>query len=60
MDRYFLSSDESGQKYAVPVSRRREWNAFLDIDPDDPSSWDVPEWAIRIDGSFTFADPRND
>jgi hypothetical protein len=56
--RYCIVGDQSGHDYFVPVERKEEWMSFLELDEDDPGSWDVPEWAERIDGTFTFTDPR--
>lgn len=57
-DRYRLISD-GDHEYAIPVNREADWNAWLDsdaaLDGDDSA---VRDWAIRIDGRFTFTDPR--
>lgn len=58
--RYFHDHDNSGHEYAVPVGMRVEWSAWLDLDEDDEASWDVPDGVIRLDGTFTFTDPRCD
>lgn len=59
-ERYFLGHDNSGHDYVVPVSRRDEWFRWLEIPEDDERSWEVPEYAKRIDGRLTFTDPRTD
>ncbi len=56
--RYKIVSDNSGHKYYIPVDKQVEWDAFASINEDDERSWDVPEFAVRIDGRFTFTDPR--
>lgn len=58
-ERYFEGSDNSGHHYIVPWSKRKEWSQWNELPEDDEASWDVPEWAERIDGgTLTFADPR--
>jgi hypothetical protein len=46
--RYFLDRDEDGHWYLIPASHRVEWEDWLDIDPDDPSGWEEPEFVQRI------------
>lgn len=58
-DRYMLVSDNSGHTYTIPISKRDNWDDFMSLDEDDPKSWDVPEYAVIIDGDFTFCDPSN-
>lgn len=58
--RYFLAHDNSGHDYVVPVERKEEWFAWLEIPEDDERSWDVPEYARQVDGRLTFTDPRDD
>lgn len=53
--RHTLVSDDSGHKYAVPVDRQAEWYE-LPVSHGDTD--DVPAWALRIDGRFTFTDPQ--
>ncbi len=42
-----IVADDSGHDYVIPSDKAEEWDAFLSGDVD---TWDVPEWAIRIDG----------
>ena len=58
IERYFLSADNSGHQYAVPVSQHDSWYEWLDIPEDNEASWEMPAYAMRIDGTFTFTDPR--
>lgn len=58
--RFRIVSDNSGHDYYIPVDKTEEWRRFSEIDEDDPASWDVPLFAKRIDGRFTFTDPRCD
>ena len=54
--RYFLADNESGDKYAVPVERQADWDKWI-YGPD----WEngiTPDWAIYLDGFWTFTDPR--
>lgn len=59
-ERYFIGVDNSGHQYAVPVAKENEWQAWCDLPEDDEAGWEPPEYAIRIDGRFTFTDPRCD
>ena len=56
--RYFLADNESGDKYAVPVERLKDWCDWL-----YGEDWDAgvtPDWAIYLDGHWTFTDPRKE
>jgi hypothetical protein len=56
--RWFIGSDDSGHEYLVPLERVEEWHKFCAIPEDDEESWDVPAWAVRIDGGrLTFSEP---
>jgi hypothetical protein len=59
--RYLIVSDNSGHDYYIPVDRSDEWAAWLDTAEDADCVWvlpEVPEYAKRIDGRFTFTDPK--
>jgi len=58
IERFFIGHDNSGHEYIVPVAKRAEWYAWTDLPEDDERSWDEPEFAIRINGSLTFAAPE--
>ena len=60
LERYFVDRDNSGHWYLIPVRARNEWNAWSDLDENDPVSWDAPSCAREIDNlsHLTFADPR--
>ena len=58
MERYFVGSDNSGHEYYVPISKRGEFQAWAELPEDDEAGWEAPEYAKRIDGRFTFTDPR--
>jgi hypothetical protein len=52
-----LVRDTSGHRYIVPVEHVDDWVALYDLDEDDEASWEVPEWAERIEGGrLTFKD----
>lgn len=57
-ERYFVGSDNSGHEYFVPVARREEFDEWAQLPEDDEAGWETPEYATRIDGRFTFTDPR--
>ena len=53
-ERYFLSQDQSSHWYVVPVLKQEEWEEWNNLSENDPKSWDAPEWAIRVGGSYTL------
>ena len=57
-ERYFIGGDNSGHEYYVPVSREDEFREWAELPEEDERGWDAPEWATRIDGTFTFVNPR--
>lgn len=59
-ERYFLSSDDSGHEYVVPVSKKVDWYDWLNIPAEDERAWEPPPYAIRVEGRLTFTDPRTD
>lgn len=58
--RFEIVSDNSGHKYLIPIERYNDWASFEMLDEDDEASWDVPDFAKRIEGRLTFTDPRCD
>ena len=50
LEEYMAVKDNDTHRYQIPRSKKEEWDAFLEIPEDDERSWDVPEWAERIDG----------
>lgn len=54
--RYRIVGDNSGHDYVIPVDRSAEWTAWLDS--QDWRDGITPIYAMRIEGTFTFADPR--
>jgi hypothetical protein len=56
--RYRIGSDNSGHRYFYLVDREAEFSAWQELDEDDERSWTEPSFATRIDGRFTFTDPR--
>lgn len=55
--RFFLSSDNDGYSYVVPVDNREQWYEFTALDESDPRSWDIPYFAVLVEGDFTFSEP---
>lgn len=55
--RFFLGHDDSGHRYAVPVARRGEWETWSNNAAG--ADCDPPSWAERVEGGFTFTDPRD-
>ncbi len=52
--RFFLSSDDDGHSYVIPVAHRADWVEWCNGDRET----DVPQWAVAIDSpeSISFAD----
>lgn len=50
MEEYIAVKDNDTHRYQIPRSKKAEWEVFCEIPEDDEKSWDVPEWAERIDG----------
>ncbi len=56
--RFYLDQDDSCHWYIIPLSKRQEWNEFLDSEACELG--DVPPWAERINtgvSSVSFAYP---
>lgn len=61
LERYFLTQDDDGHHFVVPVARRDEWEAWRDIPPDDERAWEPPIFARPVGGApdmVTFAAPE--
>jgi len=57
--RYCTVSDDSGHSYYIPHGFIDRWYQWLETPEEDPRSWDVPDFAVRIDGgTLTFSDPK--
>jgi len=55
--RYAIGSDNSGHEYFIKVEELDEFHKWAeDDDPEDPGKYEE----FRIDGHFTFTDPRCD
>lgn len=55
--RYCIVGDDSGHDYSIPEDKKDEWFAWA---YGEESEYDIPRYATRIDGRFTFTDPRCD
>lgn len=47
----YLTTDNDSHWYVVPVAKRAEWDAWLEIDPDDERAWEPPSFARPVGGS---------
>ena len=56
--RWRLVHDHSSHEYAIRLDREAEWDTWLEIDEENERAWEVPEFAMALDGRFTFCDPR--
>lgn len=57
-ERFRLAQDDSSHWYIIPADQEDAWVTWFELDEGD-DKWDVPEWAVRIDGSptnVTFTD----
>ncbi|MEV4606226.1 hypothetical protein MRBLMR1_001170 [Neorhizobium sp. LMR1-1-1.1] len=50
-ERFYLSQDNDGHWYVVPVAKRQEWITWLEIPSDDDRAWTPPEFAKQVGGS---------
>ena len=50
-DASYLTTDNDSHWFIVPVSRRAEWEAWLEIDSDDERAWTPPTFAVAVGGS---------
>ena len=69
--RYCLVSDDNGHRYACPVGHREEFYRLLEAlgeywgSPDErreppPRGLATIPGLLRVDGNFTFTDPKTD
>lgn len=47
---YFLTQDNDGHWFVVPVEKQKDFDKWTEMDPDDPDSWDAPEYAKQVGG----------
>jgi hypothetical protein len=47
---FFLTTDDSGHWYVVPLDKTKEWQDWVDMDGNIPESWDAPTWAYEVGG----------
>ena len=48
---YLETTDDNGHRYVIPLEERHNWHHWVAaVSEDDPKSWDVPEYAVRVDG----------
>lgn len=58
--RYSIHSDDSGHEYFVEVGMEGEFEAWLDSESYEFTGYEGHDYEKnRIDGRFTFTDPRN-
>lgn len=59
-DKFFLDTDESSHWYLVPWDKKKEWDAWRELDPDTEAAWDAPEWAQAVNGphDVVFENPQ--
>lgn len=50
IEEYIVVKDNDTHRYQIPKSKLEDWEEFCEIPEDDERSWDVPDWAERIDG----------
>ncbi|WP_312405186.1 hypothetical protein [Rhizobium sp.] len=60
-ERFYLSQDNDGHWFVIPVSKASEWGEWLRIDSDDERAWTAPDFAKQVGGSpclVTFTNPE--
>jgi hypothetical protein len=56
---YVEVTDQSSHHYYIPLTRYAEWSAWSELDEEDERSWNVPDYAVPIDGGhLIFKSPR--
>lgn len=61
MKRYFLGRDNSAHWYIVEAKYRTDWEHWCTLPEDDEESWEVPDFAMRLNGGpeqITFTNPE--
>ena len=53
-ERYLMTTDNDSHWYIIPYAKRGEWQKWLDLDQDDPTAWETPDFAEEIGGSPTL------
>jgi hypothetical protein len=57
--RYRICGDDSGHEYYIPVEQEEEFYAWVQSTENGDEDWNGREFdENRIDGTFTFTDPR--
>ena len=51
---HILIQDNDGHWYVIPADRGKDFNQWLELDPDDDKSWTKPEYADDVGGSPTL------
>lgn len=54
--RYCLVSDNDGHDYCIPVDKKQEFEDWVYAEADEGGA--EPEYAQRVEGTFTFTDPE--
>jgi len=47
---FIAATDNDGHRYQIPKNKLQDWLQWSEIPSDDERSWDVPDYAERIDG----------
>lgn len=56
--RYTLVKDNNADSFVIPVEKLEEWFAWLELEEDDPASWNLPKFARGVSDMLTFTDPQ--
>jgi hypothetical protein len=60
-ERYYLSPDNDGHWFVVPITKASEWGEWKRIPADDERAWTPPDFAKQVGGSpclVTFTNPE--
>ena len=51
-EEFVEAKDNDCHRYKIPKDKEDDWYKWLEIDEDDERSWDVPDYAERLDGEY--------
>lgn len=61
LKRFYLDTDNDSHWFIIPLTRKAEWEKWLELDQDTEAAWLAPKFAIEVGGSpnsVTFSQPE--
>lgn len=60
--RHCVMTDGEGHYYLVPITKKPDFQIWLDLTDSAELAYRLPSWAKQIDGvhKLTFSDPREE